>query len=139
MFMHGDILHIGGNMLYLYVFGDNKDQFGRLRYLLLYLVFGLIGGVAHAWTSVAIGDYWGVRIPAIGASGAISGVLGAYFILFPNTRIVTLIVLRFIRIVRIPALIYLGFWFFYQFQMWFLSTYSGVTIWAHIEDSSRAS
>ena len=134
MFMHADILHIGGNMLYLYVFGDNiEDQFGRPKYLLLYLLFGIIGGVTHAWISVAIGDYLGMWTPAIGASGAISGVLGAYLILFPNTRIVTLtFVFRFIRVSRIPALYYLGFWFVYQFLMWFLDPFSGVAVWAHV-------
>ena len=74
-----------------------------------------------------------MQIPAVGASGAISGVLGAYLILFPNTRIVTLTFLfRFIRISRIPALIYLGFWFLYQFLTWFINPLSGVAVWAHI-------
>jgi len=134
MFMHSDLLHIGGNMLYQYVFGDNiEDRFGHLKYLLLYLTFGLVGGLTHVWITMMIGDYWGMRIPAVGASGAISGVLGAYLILFPNTRIVTLTFLfRFVRISRIPALIYLGFWFLYQFLMWFMNPLSGVAVWAHI-------
>jgi len=134
MFMHSDFLHIGGNMLYLYVFGDNiEDRFGHLKYLFLYSAFGLVGAVAHVWITMMIGDYWGIRIPAVGASGAISGVLGAYLILFPNTRIVTLMfIFRFIRISRIPALIYLGFWFFYQFLTWLINPLSGVAVWAHI-------
>ena len=132
MFMHGDILHIGGNMLYLYVFGDNiEDQFGRLKYVLLYFVFGLVGGVTHSLISMIEGGI-GMSLPAVGASGAISGVLGAYLILFPNARIMTLILLRYITVVRIRAFYYLGFWFLYQFLMWFLDPFSGVAVWAHI-------
>jgi membrane associated rhomboid family serine protease len=132
MFMHGDILHIGGNMLYLYVFGDNiEDQFGHLKYMLLYFAFGLVGGVTNSFISVMEGDI-GMSLPAVGASGAISGVLGAYLILFPNARIMTLILLRHITVVRIRAFYYLGFWFLYQFLMWFLNPLSGIAVWAHI-------
>ena len=133
MFMHSNLFHIGGNMLYLYIFGDNvEDQFGRLKYLLLYLLFGVVGGVAHSWIAWMVGGY-GVKIPAVGASGAISGVLGAYLVLFPNARIVTLVMFRYWgRIVRIPSSYYLGFWFLYQLLLGLVAPTSGVAFWAHI-------
>jgi membrane associated rhomboid family serine protease len=110
MFLHGGFLHIGSNMLYLFVFGDNiEDRLGHGRYLLFYLACGFVATWAHAVFSPAS------RIPAIGASGAIAGVLGAYLLLFPHARVLTLIpIVFFITIREIPAVLILGFWFVLQ-------------------------
>ncbi|HEX7788094.1 MAG TPA: rhomboid family intramembrane serine protease, partial [Methylomirabilota bacterium] len=110
MFMHGGWFHIGGNMLYLGIFGNNvEDTLGHVRYLLFYLA----SGVAAALAQVAMGP--GSDVPMVGASGAVSGVLGAYLLLFPHAHVTTLIILGFFfRVVRIPALVVLGFWFVIQ-------------------------
>lgn len=111
MFMHGGLFHIFGNMLYLWIFGNNvEDTLGHGRFLGFYLA----SGVAAALTQTLIGP--SSTIPMIGASGAVSGVLGAYLLLFPRASVLTLLVFGFfIRIVRIPALIVLGFWIVVQF------------------------
>ena len=107
MFLHGGWAHLLGNMLYLWIFGDNiEDRLGSGRFLLFYLVAGL------AATAVQVGINTGSQVPNIGASGAIAGVLGGYLILFPRTRILTL-VFRFIT--EVPAILVLGSWFVYQF------------------------
>lgn len=115
MFIHVDILHIFGNMLYLFIFGDNvEDRFGHLKYLLLYFLFGAAGGFTHSAITVAAGgpDQY---IPAVGASGAIAGVLGAYLVFFPSARIVSLVPSIFIvQLARVPAFIFIGFWFILQ-------------------------
>jgi len=110
MFLHGGLLHLGGNMLYLWIFGDNvEDKLGHVRFFIFYILSGLAGSLAHVITSP------GSQIPMVGASGAIAGVLGAYLIRFPQSRIWTLIFFGFfIRPVRIPALFVLGFWFILQ-------------------------
>lgn len=135
MFLHGGWWHLISNMMALYIFGDNvEDRMGHLRYLIFYLVGGVIAGLAHVWV------YPASSIPTVGASGAISAVLGAYFILFPLARVITLFPfpLFFFPIVEIPALFYLGFWFISQlFNGAFalaIRTYqgSGVAWWAHI-------
>jgi membrane associated rhomboid family serine protease len=131
MFLHGGLLHVGGNMLYLYIFGDNiEDAFGHAKYLGFYLLCGLAASLTHLLVAITSG------IPAIGASGAISGVLGAYFILYPKARVVTLVFYFFITFVRIPAVFFLGFWFILQlFSGSVTLTYgvaSGVAYWAHI-------
>lgn len=110
MFVHGGLFHLGGNMLYLWIFGDNvEDRIGRLRFLVFYLLSGLAAATAQIWTDPAS------KIPMVGASGAISGVLGAYLFLFPHARVLTLIPLGFFyRLVEIPALIILGFWIVVQ-------------------------
>jgi membrane associated rhomboid family serine protease len=106
MFMHGDILHLGGNMLYLWIFGDNvEDAMGRVRYLLFYLVCGV--GAAAAMILTAPDS----QIPGLGASGAISGVLAAYLVLYPRQR-VRVFLLR--TIVYLPALVVIGFWILFQ-------------------------
>ena len=111
MFMHAGLLHIGGNMLYLWVFGNNvEDKFGHMAYLFFYIVCGVAATVSQLYFSL------GSDIPNLGASGAIAGVLGAYLLMFPFRR-VTVILVRFI--VPLPAIIVLGFWFLLQF-------YSGV-------------
>ena len=89
MFLHGGVVHIIGNMVFLYIFGDNiEDRFGHFKYLILYLLWGIAAGIIHSFYAVSVG---GGDIPAVGASGAISGVLGAYLILFPRAKIFTVI------------------------------------------------
>ncbi|HET9757738.1 MAG TPA: rhomboid family intramembrane serine protease [Candidatus Limnocylindrales bacterium] len=109
-FLHGSLLHIGGNMLYLWIFGNNiEDRFGSLRFLVFYLV----GGVVAALAQVAIAPT--STIPTIGASGAIAATLGAYLVLFPRARVTTAIFLVFFfQLIDIPAALVLGFWFFLQ-------------------------
>lgn len=110
MFMHGGWAHILGNMLYLWIFGDNlEDRMGHGRYLLFYLLVGLLASLAHVFTSVLLGD--NLQIPSLGASGAIAGVLGGYLLLFPRRR-VTVILLRIVTQVR--AIFAVGLWFLLQ-------------------------
>jgi membrane associated rhomboid family serine protease len=144
MFLHGDPLHIGSNMLFLYVFGDNvEDRFGHGKYLILYLAFGIVAGLVHSYYALWVTGsatfpecaIEGLQacVPAIGASGAVSGILGAYFIFWPRARIVTVIFLfYFIRLIMIPAVALLGFWFFYQVLQGLLGIGGGVAVWAHI-------
>jgi len=110
MFLHGGLFHLIGNMLYLWIFGNNiEDAMGHLRFLIFYFVCGVIAAISHILTSP------NSQIPMIGASGAISGVLGAYIWLHPQARILTLLIFGFfIRIVKIPALGVLGFWIILQ-------------------------
>ena len=110
MFLHGGFMHVGSNMLYLAIFGDNiEDRLGHVRYVVFYFLCGFLATYAHAIFSPSS------RIPAIGASGAIAGVLGAYLVLFPRARVTTLIPIVFIITVReIPAVLILGFWFILQ-------------------------
>lgn len=113
MFMHGGIAHIFGNMLFLWIFGDNiEDRLGHLRYAIFYLVCGILAGLAHVFTTVAFaGNEQSLLIPSLGASGAISGVLGGYLLLFP-TRRVTVLLSYFIT--HVPAFIAIGLWFVFQ-------------------------
>jgi membrane associated rhomboid family serine protease len=111
MFLHGGLLHIAGNMLYLWIFGDNvEDALGHGRFLLFYVVSGVAAALAQTLVNPAS------AVPMVGASGAISGVLGAYLLLFPYARILTLITFGFfIRFVYVPAIVVLGFWIVVQF------------------------
>src|SRR5437870_4341512 len=114
MFMHGGIAHIFGNMLFLFIFGDNiEDRLGHIRYLIFYLVCGILAGLAHVFTTAAFagGDPASLLVPSLGASGAISGVLGGYFLLFPTNR-VTVILSWFVT--QVPAFIAIGLWFVFQ-------------------------
>jgi membrane associated rhomboid family serine protease len=112
MFMHGGIAHIIGNMVFLFVFGDNiEDRYGRIKYILIYLGWGAAAALAHSFYAVSTGQG---EIPAVGASGAISGVLGAYLVMYPRANILTIIAVFFIYTVRIPVLIYIPFWFVMQ-------------------------
>jgi membrane associated rhomboid family serine protease len=113
MFMHGGIAHIFGNMLFLWIFGDNiEDRMGHLRYLSFYLVCGVLSSLAHVYTTVAFAtDQSSLLIPSLGASGAISGVLGGYLVLYP-TRRVTVILFRFLT--TVPAYVAIGIWFAFQ-------------------------
>lgn len=132
MFIHGGWLHLLGNMLYLWVFGGNiEDRFGHFKFLLFYLGAGL----AAVWTQVAFNS--DSQAPLIGASGAISGVTGAYLVLFPFGRIRTLIVFFFIMAVELPAIVVLGFWFILQLFQGVGSlgpgaSLGGVAYWAHV-------
>jgi membrane associated rhomboid family serine protease len=130
MFLHGGFFHIAGNMLYLWIFGNNvEDALGHLRFLLFYLA----SGVAAAATQTLVAP--DSEVPMIGASGAISGVLGAYLILFPRANVLTLVILGFFwRIVRIPAVIVLGFWMVVQILngLGSLDARGGVAWFAHI-------
>jgi membrane associated rhomboid family serine protease len=110
MFMHGGIAHLFGNMLFLWIFGDNvEDRLGKPRYILFYLVTGLAASLAHVFTTVALGH--DRLVPSLGASGAISGVLAGYLVLFPHRR-VRVIMLRMIT--EVPAIVAIGMWFAFQ-------------------------
>jgi len=130
MFLHGGFLHIIMNMWFLYIFGDNiEDRLGHIRYLIFYLFCGVAAGLIHLFTN------WNSNVPTIGASGAISGVMGAYLLLYPRSKILTLIfIFFFIQFVEIPAFIFLGIWFLLQlFSAGFTrSNVGGVAFWAHI-------
>jgi membrane associated rhomboid family serine protease len=131
-FLHAGWLHIIGNMLYLWIFGDNiEDVLGHFLYLLFYLASGVVASIAQA---VIQGPS---NVPAIGASGAIAGVLGAYLVLYPFVRISTLIpIFFFMTLARIPALVLIGWWFVQQFFYGFLTlsdaASGGVAFWAHV-------
>lgn len=110
MFMHGGWAHLLGNMLYLWIFGDNiEDRLGHGRYLLFYLLAGLLASLAHVFASVLISD--NLQIPSLGASGAIAGVLGGYLVLFPKRRITVLV---FRVVTQVNAFIAVGLWFVLQ-------------------------
>jgi hypothetical protein len=134
MFLHGGWLHLLGNMLFLFVFGRSvEDRFGHLQFLFLYLLSGFAGAALHVILNA------GSRLPTIGASGAIAGVLGAYFVSFPRARITTLIPLFIIFwTVELPAILVLGYWFLIQFvtgyQMLAIqsATGGGVAWWGHV-------
>jgi membrane associated rhomboid family serine protease len=128
MFLHGGLMHLLGNMLFLYVFGDNvEDYFGHLGYLLFYLFCGIGSGFIHVLFNLHS------SLPAIGASGAISGVMGAYAVLYPRARV---LMLFFIFLIPIPALVVLGYWFVLQFLAgvgeFGAANSGGVAWWAHI-------
>ena len=136
MFLHGGFLHAGGNMLYLWIFGDNvEDRMGHGRYL----VFYLLCGVAAALTQTIMEP--DSVVPMVGASGAIAGIMGAYFVLYPRSRIVTLIpIIIFFHIIEVPAILFLGVWFLMQFLSGVGSIATatgsepagGVAFWAHV-------
>lgn len=134
MFLHGGWMHLIGNMWFLWLFGDNvEDRLGRPRFLLFYLACG----IAAALTQFALSP--GSGVPMVGASGAISGVMGAYFLLYPGARIVTLVpVFIFIQLIEIPAFVFLGIWFLLQFFSGTMEAASpasnsgGVAFWAHV-------
>ncbi len=130
MFLHGGFLHIAGNMLYLWIFGNNiEDAMGSIRFVIFYLLSGVAAAFSQALSNTAS------IVPMIGASGAISGVLGAYLLLYPRARVLTLMVFGFfVRMVEIPAMFVLGFWFLFQFLSALVSAGGGggVAWYAHI-------
>src|SRR4051812_5466260 len=112
IFMHGSWSHILGNMLFLAIFGKNvEDAFGRLRYLAFYLAGGFIATMTQTLMTLLAGTAADARVPTLGASGAIAAVLGAYFVLYPQSRVLTLV---FVFLVHIPAYVFLGIWFLFQ-------------------------
>jgi membrane associated rhomboid family serine protease len=130
IFLHGGFMHFAGNMLFLYIFGDNvEDCFGHLGYLCLYLVGGVMASLSHLLTDPSS------TIPTIGASGAIAAVMGGYFVLYPNAMVMTIIPLGgFMRMQMVPALLFLGLWFVIQIASG-IGTQAGgggVAWWAHI-------
>lgn len=127
IFLHGGLLHLAGNMLYLWIFGDNiEDSMGHLRFLIFYILCGTIASLLHILVNTDS------KVPTIGASGAISGVLGAYLVLYPRARVVTLLFFFYlIRIVRLPAMFFLGVWFLWQLMSAGLGG-GGVAWFAHI-------
>ncbi len=133
MFLHGGFMHLIGNMWFLYLFGDNvEDAMGHLRFLLFYLLSGIAATIAHVSVQPLS------PIPVVGASGAISGVVGAYFVMFPTARVLTLVPIFFFiaDVVVLPAIVFIGLWFLFQFWSGMLSLavphLGGVAWWAHI-------
>ncbi len=133
MFLHGGLFHLAGNMLYLWIFGNNiEDTLGHVRFLLFYLLAGVVATYSHAFIEGSSS-----HIPMIGASGAISGILGAYLVLYPHARVHTLMFFGFfVQVVRIPALIVIGFWAIIQILNGLVTasiTHQGGVAWfAHI-------
>jgi len=132
MFMHGGWMHLVGNMLYLWIFGDNvEDALGHLGYLVFYLLAGFLAAFAHFFFNPQS------VIPTVGASGAIAGVLGAYLVFYPSSRVYTFIPIGFFsRLTLVPSFVVLGLWFVLQLFSGFLSIgaadQGGVAFWAHI-------
>lgn len=131
MFLHGGLLHIGGNMLYLWIFGDNlEDVMGHGRFLAFYLLCGVVAAIAHVVTDPAS------NVPTIGASGAVAGVLGGYFVLFPMASVRTFVPILLLRTFSIPAWVLLGFWFLMQLFNGYATLNAaqeaGIAFWAHI-------
>lgn len=133
MFLHGSWFHIIGNMLFLYIFGDNvEDRMGHVKYLLFYLLCGFGAAILQILTSFKS------TVPMIGASGAISGVLGAYLLLYPRAKILTLVpIFFFVQLMYIPATVFILIWFFIQFisgvgTLGSAASSGGIAFWAHI-------
>jgi membrane associated rhomboid family serine protease len=132
MFMHAGLAHLGGNMIYLWVFGDNvEDRLGHFQYLVFYLVGGVVASLTHLFTN------GGSDIPTVGASGAIAAVLGAYLVYYPYSRIATWVPLGyFYRLTLLPAAVVLGFWFVLQLFDGVMALggadVGGVAVWAHV-------
>jgi membrane associated rhomboid family serine protease len=126
MFVHGGLLHLGGNMLFLWIFGDNvEDSMGHVKFVVFYLLTGLLASAAHVFAAP------NSTLPMIGASGAIAGVLGAYFVLFPRANVKTLVFLFvFVTIIQVPAVFFLGLWFL--FQLLSSGSGGGIAWYAHI-------
>lgn len=132
MFLHGSWMHLIGNMWFLWIFGNNiEDSMGRLRFLVFYLLTGLAAAATHLVSDP------GSEIPVVGASGAISGIMGAYLVLYPHARVVTLVPLGFfLHMMRIPAWVMLGYWFLIQALSAAATPAQvgggGVAFWAHV-------
>jgi membrane associated rhomboid family serine protease len=139
MFMHADILHIAGNMLFLWIFGNNvEDAMGPVRYLVFYLLSGLAATALQTVVTLSTASESAAQIPNLGASGAISGVIGAYFVLLPQAKVLTLFILGFFIFLReIPALFFIAVWIVFQlWQAGFQFTHpqpgGGVAVFAHL-------
>jgi membrane associated rhomboid family serine protease len=135
MFLHGSWFHIIGNMWFLWVFGDNiEDRLGKFRYLMFYILTGLAAAITQTIISLLFG---GGNVPMVGASGAVSGVLGGYMKLFPHARILALVpIFFFLTFTELPAVVFIGLWFFIQLVNGIVSLplvgIGGVAWWAHI-------
>jgi len=130
MFLHGGFMHLFGNMVYLYIFGDNiEDAFGHFRYLLFYLICGVVADFTHILSLTTKVE---LSVPTIGASGAISGVLSAYLLLYPRAKILTLVFYGWAFLTAVPAIFFLGFWFLMQWLFAVFGVGGGVAYWAHI-------
>jgi membrane associated rhomboid family serine protease len=129
MFLHGGFSHVGGNMLFLWIFGDNvEDRMGHLRFLLFYLLCGTAAALAQTLMQPDS------LLPMVGASGAVAGVMGAYFVLYPQSQIVTFVLFTFIEV---PAIVFLGLWFVLQFvsgvgSVAASASAGGIAFWAHV-------
>jgi membrane associated rhomboid family serine protease len=139
MFMHGSWIHIIGNMLFLWIFGNNvEDAMGRVKFLVFYLLSGLAATATQTWVTLQFATAEDASIPNIGASGAVAGVLGAYLLLLPGARVLTAFILGFFFFLReIPALFFLGIWFLFQlieggFSITHPQSGGGVAFFAHI-------
>ena len=133
MFLHAGWLHVGGNMLYLWIFGDNvEDRLGHARYLLFYLLCGAAAALGQVATNPAS------VVPMIGASGAVAGVMGAYFVMYPHSRILTAVFIVFyMDLIEVPAIFFLGIWFLMQLfsgvgSIGVSAANPGVAFWAHV-------
>lgn len=133
MFLHGSWLHMIGNMLFLYIFGDNvEDKMGHFKYIIFYLLVGFLAAILQVITNIKS------PVPMVGASGAISGVLGAYLLFFPGSKILTLVpIFFFIQLMHIPAKVFILIWFFIQFlsglgSLGTMGNTGGIAFWAHI-------
>ncbi len=139
MFMHADILHLGGNMLFLWIFGNNvEDTMGRVRFIVFYVLAGLAATALQTFITLETGSAAAAQIPNLGASGAISGVLGAYLLILPHARILTaVLIVFFYTLIELPAVLYLGIYFLFQawqagFQLLEPPESGGVAVFAHI-------
>ncbi len=131
MFLHGGLGHLGGNMLTLWIFGNNvEDALGKLRFALFYLLCGIAAAVAQTFASAVSGDPAAIQTPMVGASGAIAGVLAAYLLLFPRQRVLALILPFWL--VHVPAGLFIGFWFLWQVLAAVLGAAGTVAVFAHI-------
>jgi membrane associated rhomboid family serine protease len=131
MFLHGGLVHIGSNLLFLWIFGNNvEDALGRRRFLVFYLVAGVAAALAQTVVAAATGDG---LVPMVGASGAIAGVLAGYMVLFPHARVLALVVIViFIRVMPVPASLFIGLWFVLQVFSVLFGGAPGVAFFAHI-------
>jgi membrane associated rhomboid family serine protease len=139
MFMHGGFIHIGGNMLFLWIFGNNvEDSMGRVRFLVFYLLAGISATALQTFVTLQLAGVQEASIPNVGASGAIAGVLGAYLVLLPGAKVLTAIILGFFWFLReIPAIWFLGVWFVFQaiegsFSVLQPQSGGGVAFFAHV-------
>jgi membrane associated rhomboid family serine protease len=138
MFLHGGWLHVLGNMWFLRIFGDNvEDHLGHFGYLIMYLLSGVAAALLQTFFTLALGG--GKFIPNVGASGAIAGVMGAYFVLYPRARVLTLVPFLFVWLVWLPAWVMLGYWFVIEFLSGAASAVAataqntgGIAFWAHV-------
>ncbi|ABS25209.1 rhomboid family intramembrane serine protease [Anaeromyxobacter sp. Fw109-5] len=131
MFLHGGLVHLGSNMLFLWIFGNNvEDALGRGRFVAFYFASGVVAALAQSVASAASGDVW---VPMVGASGAIAGVLAAYMTLFPRARVLSaLIIFIFVRLVAVPASFFIGLWFVLQLLSVVFGGSPGVAVIAHV-------